>query len=140
MGRLSYLLDSNILSEPSRPNPNLNVQSRLQTHRYDVCTAAPVLHEMRYGLARMPDGKRKWELTQYLEQAVSQPLSILPYDHEAALWHAEERARLVSQGRTPAFIDGQIAAISIVNNMILVTRNTHDFEEFADLTMENWFE
>ncbi len=38
MGRLSYILDSNILSEPSRPSPNLHVQSRLQAHRYDVCS------------------------------------------------------------------------------------------------------
>lgn len=140
MGRLSYLLDSNVLSEPSRPSPDLNVQSRLQAHRYDVCTAALVLHEMRYGLARMPDGKRKRELTHYLEQAVSQPLAILPYDREAALWHAKERARLVSQGRTPAFIDGQIAAIAIVNNLTLVTRNTCDFADFLGLTVENWFE
>ena len=65
--RVSYLLDSNMLSEPSRPSPNLHVQSRLQAHRHDVCTAAPVLHEMRYGLARMPEGKRKRELTRYLE-------------------------------------------------------------------------
>ena len=140
MGRLSYLLDSNILSEPSRLSPNLNVQSRLRAHRYEVCTAALVLHEMCYGLARMPGGKRKQELTHYLAQAVSQPLTILPYDREAALWHAEERARLVSQGRTPAFVDGQIAAIAIVNNLTLVTRNTHDFADFAGLTVENWFE
>jgi len=140
MARLSYLLDSNILSEPSRPSPNVQVLSRLQAHRSAVCTAAPVLHEMRYGLARMPDGKRKQELTQYLEHAVQQPLTILPYDREAAVWHAEERARLVARGRTPAFIDGQIAAITMVNKLILVTRNTHDFADFAGLAVENWFE
>ena len=102
MERLSYLLDSNILSEPSRPHPNVHVQSRLLAHRHVVCTAAPVLHELRYGLARMPDGRRKQALTHYLEQAVQQRLTILPYDREAALWHAEERARLATQsGRLP---------------------------------------
>jgi len=49
MGRLSYLLDSHILSEPSRPHPNVHVQARLLAHRHAVCTAAPVLHEMCYG-------------------------------------------------------------------------------------------
>jgi len=49
----------------------------------------------------MPDGRRKQALTHYLEQAVHQRLTILPYDCEAALWHAEERARLAAQGRTP---------------------------------------
>lgn len=140
MGRLNYLLDSNILSEPSRPHPHVHVQSRLLAHRHEVCTAAPVLHEMRYGLVRMPDGRRKQELTRYLEYVLNQPLTIFPYDREAALWHAEERARLTSQGRTPPFIDGQIAAIAVVNNLTLVTRNTDDFVDFAGLTVENWFE
>ena len=69
----------------------------------------------------MPDGRRKQALTHYLEQAVHQRLTILPYDREAALWHAEERARLAAQGRTPPFIDGQIAAIAMVNRLTLVT-------------------
>jgi tRNA(fMet)-specific endonuclease VapC len=64
--------------------------------------------------------------------------SLLPYDREAALWHAVERARLASQGRTPPFIDGQIAAVAVVNNLILVTRNTAGFADFAGLTVENW--
>ena len=140
MGRLSYLLDSNILSEPSRPHPNVHVQARLLAHRHAVCTAALVLHEMRYGLARMPDSRRKQALTHYLEHAVHQRLTILPYDREAAVWHAEERARLTAQGRVPPFVDGQIAAIAIVNSLTLVTRNTHDFADFAGLTVANWFE
>jgi tRNA(fMet)-specific endonuclease VapC len=94
---------------------------------------------MRYGIALMPEGRRKQALTSYLEQVLNQPLTVLPYDREAALWHAEERARLASQGRTPPFIDGQIAAIAIVNNLTLVTRNTADFADFAGVTMENWF-
>jgi tRNA(fMet)-specific endonuclease VapC len=140
MERLSYLLDSNILSEPSRSHPNVHVQSRLRTHSHAVCTAAPVLHQLRYGLARMPDGRRKQALTHYLEQAVQQRLTILPYDRDAALWHAEERARLTAQGRTPPFIDGQIAAIAMVNSLTLITRNTDDFADFAGLTVANWFE
>jgi tRNA(fMet)-specific endonuclease VapC len=74
MRRLSYLLDSHILSEPSRPHPNVHVQSRLLAHRHAVCTAALVLYEMYYGLALMPDGRRKQALTHYLEQAVQQRL------------------------------------------------------------------
>ena len=139
MGRLSYLLDSNILSEPSRPHPHVNVLSRLLAHRHEVCTAAPVLHEMRYGIALMPEGRRKQALSSYLEQVLNQPLTVLPYDRDAALWHAEERARLASQGRTPPCIDGQIAAIAIVNNLTLVTRNTTDFADFTGVTVENWF-
>ena len=136
---LKYLLDTNVLSEPARPRPNAGVQSRLQAHRDEVCTAAPVLHEMHYGLARMPDGKRKQQLRRYVHEVLRPSLEILPYDRKAALRHAEERARLTSQGRKPPFVDGQIAAIAMVNDLILITRNTGDFEDFADLRSENWF-
>ena len=101
MAGLRYLLDSNILSEPSRPRPDAGVQSRLRSHRREVCTAAPILHELHYGLARMPQGARKQQLTRYLDQVLRQLPAILPYDREAALWHAGERARLTSRGRTP---------------------------------------
>ena len=139
MARLSYLLDTNVLSEPSRPRPDDQVQSRLKTHRHEVCTAAPILHEMHYGLVRMPEGARKQHLIRYLDQVLRRPLTILPYDRDAALWHAGERARLASRGRTPPYVDGQIAAIAKVNDLVLVTRNTGDFVQFVDLKVQNWF-
>jgi tRNA(fMet)-specific endonuclease VapC len=43
-------------------------------------------------------------------------------------------------GQTPAYCDGQIAAIAAVNNLTLVTRNINDFQHFQDLKLENWFE
>ena len=137
MARLKYLLDTNILSERARRCPDLNVGSRLAAHAHEACTAAPVLHELEYGLVRMPDGLRKQELAGYLKWVLR--LEILPYDREAARWHAEERARLTGRGRTPPFVDGQIAAIAATNGLTLVTRNTGDFDGFTDLTVENWF-
>jgi tRNA(fMet)-specific endonuclease VapC len=95
---------------------------------------------MHYGLTRLPEGRRKQVLTLYLEQVLTQPLTIFSYDREAAIWHAEERVRLTSQGRTPSYVDSQIAAIARVHNLILVTRNTDEFADFVDLTVENWFE
>lgn len=139
MAGLRYLLDTNVLSEPARRNPDLGVRSRLQEHRQQACTAAPVLHELQYGLARMPGGARRRALALYLEQVLRPRLVILPYDSEAALWHATERARLAARGRTPAHVDGQIAAIASTNDLTVVTRNTSDFEDFADLRVENWF-
>ena len=138
MAGLNYLLDSNILSEPTRRHPDGEVRSRLQAYRHEICTAAPILHELRYGVARMSDGARKRQLLRYLGRVLL-PLMVLPYDGKAALWHAEERARLTAQGRTPSYVDGQIAAIAKINDLTLVTRNTSDFVHFADLRVENWF-
>lgn len=64
---------------------------------------------------------------------------MLLYTKEAAYWHGMETARLQSIGKSPAFIDAQIAAVAKANNLILVTRNTEDFKNFADLKLENWF-
>ena len=137
MARLKYLLDTNILSERARRRPDLDVESRLDAHAHEACTAAPVLHELEYGLVRMPDGLRKQELAGYLKWVLR--LEILPYDRDAARWHAEERARLAGRGRTPPFVDGQIAAIAATNGLTLVTRNTGDFDDFTDLSVANWF-
>ena len=62
MAGLNDLLDSNILSEPTRRHPDGEVRSRLQAYRHGICTAAPILHELRYGVAQMSDGARKRQL------------------------------------------------------------------------------
>ena len=60
------------------------------------------------------------------------------YDERAAIWHAEERVRLAAQGQVPPYADSQIAAIAKVNDLVLVTRNTADFEMFVNLKVQNW--
>ena len=68
---MRYLLDTNVVSEPARVRPNAAVLSRLRQYRYGVCIAAPVLHELQYGLNRMPDGVRKRDLAAYLASLLS---------------------------------------------------------------------
>jgi tRNA(fMet)-specific endonuclease VapC len=63
---------------------------------------------------------------------------LLPYDSRAARWHAEERARLQAKGLTPAFVDGQIAAVAATNNLTLVTRNVSDYKRFRGLKIVSW--
>jgi tRNA(fMet)-specific endonuclease VapC len=67
-------------------------------------------------------------------------LPIVSYNTAAALWHSQQRVRLTAEGKTPPFVDGQIAAIAKVNNLVLVTRNIDDFIQFEDLSVENWFD
>jgi tRNA(fMet)-specific endonuclease VapC len=134
-----YLLDSNILSEPVRPRPSVSVVDRLGAALDECATAAVVLHELEFGVVRMPPSRRKTILTQYLDQVVGR-LPILPYDASAARWHARERARLARRGTPPSFVDGQIAAIANAHGLVLVTRNVADFTVFDGLAVENWFE
>jgi tRNA(fMet)-specific endonuclease VapC len=134
---LKYLLDTNILSEPARPIPNDNVLYKLDIHKSEVAVASVVVHELLHGCLRLPESNRRETLWNYIQESVLN-LPVLNYDLNAAKWHAQERARLSKMGKTPAFVDGQIASITCCNNLILVTNNVSDFELFNDLIVENW--
>ena len=136
--RLTYLLDTNIVSEPLRPVPNQQVLERLKRHEDEIALAAIVWHELLFGAYRLPPSARRSAIKQYLSQVIAPTIPVLPYDNRAAQWHAAERVRLVSLGKTPPFADGQIAAIAKVNNLVLVTVNTADFALFQDIQVEDW--
>ena len=77
-------------------------------------------------------------IERYIEAVILASFPVLDYDHDAADWHALERARLEAVGKTPPFIDGQIAAIAYVNKLILVTSNPTDFRVFKEVQIRNW--
>jgi len=135
---IKYLLDTNVLSEAVKTSPLPAIMDKLSRHRDEIATAAPVWHELQFGCRRLPPSRKRETIETYLYQVVLPNLPILPYDEQAAAWHAEERARLVGQGKTPAFVDGQIAAIAAVHQLILVTRNITDFSDFSEPSLENW--
>lgn len=135
---LRYLLDTNVLSEATRPVPDQGVLDRVVREGDRVATAAPVWHEIEFGLLRLPAGKRRRALEEIV-QRMTRSVVILPYDEAAAGWHARERARLVRGGKPPSFVDGQIAAIAAVHGLALVTRNVRDFSNFGGLEVESWF-
>jgi tRNA(fMet)-specific endonuclease VapC len=97
-----------------------------------------VLHELLHGIHRLPPSRRRKELESYLSRVVTTDTVILPYDQSAAEWHARERARLMAIGRTPPYVEGQIAAIAATNGLVLVTANPSDFAEFQRLHIEDW--
>ncbi len=136
---LSFLLDTNILSEPLRPKPNSNVMQMLRRHENEIATATIVYHELLFGCYRLPESKKRQTIERYLKEVVQPNIPLLAYDEDAATWHATERARLVSIGKTPSFADGQIAAIAKVNGLIIVTNNVSDYADFLDLQVENWY-
>lgn len=136
---LSYLLDTNTISEMERMQPNTNIAQRISHYQGQLAISSVSWHEILYGYHRLPTSKRKERVAYFITNTVLPNLPILPYDQAAAEWFARERARLVSSGRTPVYADGQIAAIAATNNLTLVTRNTADFTDFQQLQLTNWF-
>jgi len=137
---MKYLMDTNVLSEAVKTISDKSVLNMLEKHRDEIVTAAPVWHELQYGCYRLPVSRKREIIELYLNDVIRRNMLILPYDERAAEWHGRERARLSSEGRTPPFADGQIAAIASVNRLVLVTRNACDFEFFAELTVVSWHE
>lgn len=133
--KAKFLLDTNVFSEPLKVSPNKNVLANLKSHGTELALASPVWHEMLTGLYRLPRSKKRSAIENYLS-AIALP--ILPYDGEAACWHAKERVRLMNSGLTPPFVDGQIAAIAATQSLILVTFNPADFAHFDGLFVVDW--
>ena len=135
---MKYLLDTNTVSEPLRSRPNAGIIRRLHEHQEEIAIPAPVWHELRFGCTRLAASRRREAIERYIEDVVLESFPILDYGWEAADWHARERARLTAVGRTPPFVDGQIAAIAHSHGLVLVTSNTGDFRGFDGLRVESW--
>lgn len=135
-----FLLDANIVSEPLKPAPSSDVLARLDAASGEIAIPSLVWHELTFGAARLPPSRRRDYLERYLSQVVLPAMEVLPYDKAAAEWHARERARLQKRGLPPTFVDGQIAAIAVTRNLVLVTRHVGDFDRFEDVQLENWFD
>ena len=138
-----YLLDSNIVSEIIKREPDFNVLKKLVEHSSDCAICAPVWEELMFGVKILPQGLNRQRLEDFLVNDVHMNFPIKNYTEKAALIHAELRAALKKKGKPTQKTDSLIASIALANHMVLVTRNTKHFEairEVSDLQMENWFE
>ncbi len=137
-----YLLDTNVISEFSKIDPNKSVIKNLLEREQLCAICSTVWQESVYGYERMPDGKRKRQVAECLKNA-KETYEIIPYDSFASQICGELRARCESQGRPVPYGDSQIAATAIANNMILITHNTADYEPILQnsmLKLEDWWE
>jgi tRNA(fMet)-specific endonuclease VapC len=147
---IRYLLDTNVVSEPVKPEPSEAVLSRLRERSGEVALPSVAWHELIYGAHRMDEGRRRDYLLEYLREVVRPSMPILPYGVAAARWHGRARAQLERVGRPTSFADGQIAGIAATEDLTVVTENTSDFEPFTNLPkrgepgvgirLENWFD
>lgn len=135
---LRFLLDTSIISLAQGPLPDHAVAERLAAVGEEAAVASIALHELLYGVAILPSGRKRRNLERFIDTAVRSAFTILPYDEAAATWHAGERARLKAAGQTASFIDGQIAAVAAVNGLIVVTANVRHFRNFEGLSVEDW--
>lgn len=138
------LLDTNVLSELMRPAPDPQVVRWLDARPAgEVWICAVTMAEIRLGILRLSDGKRKARLLDLAEQMFAEDFHdrCLPFDCEAALEYAGIIDRRNRQGRPISVEDAQIAAIAKTAELPLTTRNSKDFADIAGLKLLNpWVE
>lgn len=135
---LRFLLDTNVISEAVKAEPNPAVMRRLRRHEDEVAISTVVWHELQYGVLRMPESRRKDRIQEFFRDVILHTIPILDYGQDAAEYHARERARLGAQGLMPPFADGQIAAVAQTRGLTLVTFNVKDFKRFEGLRVVTW--
>lgn len=138
----TYLLDTNIISEFRKKNPNQNVIDFYE-YRKDLCAISSITwQELIHGVARLPEGKQKKNIEDFIEN-LRRNIEIIPYDSHSAEICGNFFGTFENKGRPLPYSDSQIAATAISNGMVLVTHNIEDFAPMAEknyLQMEDWFE
>ena len=135
------ILDTNVISELSRHVPDPGVLAWLDSLEIsEVATTAITAAELRYGVARLPEGHRKRELTVMIRGILSEDFygRILPFDERASARYADIVTGREKIGRPVGVADAQIAAICRDLGATLATRNTSDFEETGIELIDPW--
>ena len=125
------VLDTNVVSELMRPEPDAAVLAWLNEQAADTLWLnSVVVSELLYGVARLPDGKRRAQLALAVQAMLAEDFSgrVLPFDLEAAVVYADLVAMRERQGQPVDVADSQIAAICLTHGASLATRNTKHFD------------
>ena len=125
---MRFLVDANVLSEPTKPAPDVNVIGWLRRYQGDLAIDPVILGELRFGILVLPAGRRRRKLESWFD-AVAKSLECVPWEAETGLRWAELLARLRSSGRAMPIKDSLVAATALVHRLTVATRNRIDFEK-----------
>lgn len=125
---MKFLVDANVLSEPTKPQPNQHVISWLRANEREIAVDPVVLGELRYGILLLAKGKRRTSLERWFESGV-QRLHCLGWEAEHGLRWSELLARLRATGHAMPIKDSLIATTALVHGLSMATRNRSDFEK-----------
>ena len=126
---MSYLVDTNVLSELTRPAPDANVVAWMRENENQLYISTITLGELKNGIAVLPDGKRKAALQAWLSQTAKvMDGTTLAFNRSVAYVWADLRASAKSKGIDLPLADGMIAAIAKRHELTVATRNIADFK------------
>lgn len=133
-------LDTNVISEAMKPEPNAAVRAWLNDQAAETMYLSSVtLAELLFGIRALPPGKRK----NLLDLAVTELVElfedrILPFDTDAARHYAELAVAARDGGRGFPTPDGYIAAVAASRGFIVASRDTSPFEAAGVTVIDPW--
>ena len=131
-----YLLDTNMLSEIIRRNPNKNFIKKLGTiPSAAIFTATICVMELRYGVMKRGNPRDFWEM---IEQHILSKVRILNFSYNEAIKAGELIHQLYSIGQPIGLEDIMIGSIALCNDLTIVSANTKHFKKISNLRVENW--
>ena len=95
---MKYLVDANVLSEPTKPRPDPRVMEWLRAHESDITVNPVILGELRFGILILPKGRKRTSLERWFDAGVGR-LHCLAWDADTGLKWAELLARLRTTGK-----------------------------------------
>ncbi|WP_432505493.1 type II toxin-antitoxin system VapC family toxin [Kineococcus arenarius] len=134
------VLDTNVVSELMRTSPSPGVVAWIeQQPPAEVRTTAVTVAEVRYGIARLPEGRRRNALRAAADEVFSVfAEQVLPFDAAAAVHYADVVTERENAGTPISGFDAQIAAVCRSHHARLATRNTGDFTDLGLDLVDPW--
>ncbi|MBS0484832.1 MAG: type II toxin-antitoxin system VapC family toxin [Proteobacteria bacterium] len=135
------ILDTNVISELMREQPDVNVKHWIKAQKaIHLAITAITIAEIQRGLARLPEGKRRTQLTASFSDFIAEAFSgrIFPFDEEAAYRYGEIAAACEAGGINTDAVDLMIAAIASSRRAAIATRNVKDFTGCGVAIINPW--
>ena len=135
------LLDTNVLSALMQAEPERAVLGWLDRQSpEDIWTTSVSIFEVRFGLARLPKGRRREALEANFQALVDEDLMsrVAPFDRAAAEAAGIIAARREIAGRPVDVRDTQIAGIAVARHARIATRNLRHFEDLEGPVINPW--